>query len=144
MSPYFLLPILAGLVAQGLKSLLSRETYRQTSTNDQQLPHYGGMPSAHTAFAFSLATVVAYVNGITSVSFAIAVSILIFILDDALRMRIFIQRHGQALKQLISQLPPEVQREFPVIESRLGHQPLEVMVGALLGIFLTLIILVIW
>ncbi len=105
------------------------------------LPRYGGMPSAHTAFAMSLATVVAVVDGIGSVAFAIAISLVIFVIDDALRMRTFLGSHGRALHRLIDNLPEDKRRGFPYLETHLGHRPFEVVVGGALGVALTLLIL---
>ncbi len=107
------------------------------------MPRYGGMPSAHTAFAFSLVTVVAMAEGVMNSAFAMAVAVVIFILDDALRMRIFLGRHGRALRGLIAKLTPEEREKFPHLESRLGHKGSEVLAGAGLGIVVTIILMLI-
>lgn len=137
--PLFLIPIVAGLAAQALKRLLTDERSGRL-TGDGYLPRYGGMPSAHTAFAFSLATLVALTDGMASTAFAITASLVIFVLDDALRMRIFLGHHGQALSRLISKLPAEERAQYPQLETHLGHKPAEVIVGALLGVGLTLLL----
>lgn len=139
--PLFLIPIVTGLVAQALKHLFTGQGQTRL-TGEGYLPRYGGMPSAHTAFSFSLATVVAMTDGLASVTFAMAAAMVIFVLDDALRMRIFLGHHGQALSRLISKLPPEDRAQYPQLETHLGHKPAEVIVGALLGVGLTLVILV--
>ena len=139
--PLFLLPILSGLIAQALKPLINKSWYDSLSNDGRKIPRYGGMPSAHTAFAISLATLVAFTDGFVTTSFAITISLVIFILDDALRMRIFLSRHGEALHKLIKQLPANKQDQFPRLESRLGHKPAEVIAGGLLGFVITIIIL---
>lgn len=138
----FLIPILVGLIAQFSKRFFNHGWDSQMSEMKSHLPHYGGMPSAHTAFAFSLLTVIAWEDGIGSSSFAIAVVLAIIILDDALRMRIFLGHHGQALHQLIEKLSMEEQKKFPLLETKLGHKPIEACAGALVGIILTLLTLV--
>ncbi len=132
--PLFLIPIIVGLVTQGIKTLVdfSQKKFKWG------LPSYGGMPSAHTAFAFSLATLIAVREGFDSILFAIAAGIVIFIVDDALRLRVFLGNHGLALNKLLSKLPEEDTKGIPKIEERLGHKWLEVIVGAILGIGLTL------
>lgn len=137
--PLFLIPILVGLVAQALKRFFNKQWYAELSAGGRKIPRYGGMPSAHTAFSFSLATTVALAEGFGSASFAIAASLVIFILDDALRMRIFLSRHGEALQKLIDRLPEEQQRTYPYLETRMGHKIHEVIAGAVLGIGLTLV-----
>lgn len=136
--PLFLLPILCGLIAQGLKPLLNKRAFTEHEHAGTKLPRYGGMPSAHTAFATSLATLVAWEASLGSAAFAIAASLVIYVLDDALRMRMFLSRHGVALRKLISKLPKSDQENFPHLESQLGHKLPEVLAGAALGIILTL------
>lgn len=137
----FLIPMLVGLVAQFSKRFLNHNWHPEMTEIKSHLPHYGGMPSAHTAFAFSLLTVIASESGIASPSFAIAIVLAVIILDDALRMRIFLGHHGEALHKLIEKLPEKEQKSFPLLETQLGHKPVEAFAGALVGIILTLIIL---
>lgn len=139
--PLFLIPILVGLTAQALKPLLNVNWYAQLSEGGQKIPRYGGMPSAHIAFATSLTTVVGMAQGVSSTAFAIAVAVLIFVIDDALRMRIFLSRHGQALSKLVSKLPSSEQADFPYLETRLGHKTSEAIAGAVLGVALSLVLL---
>jgi uncharacterized protein len=139
--PLFLIPVLAGAVAQGLKPLLNREHIDKVRIGGRKLPRYGGMPSAHTAFAFSLATLVALTEGVGTINFAIAVSLVIYVIDDALRMRIFLGKHGEALGRLIHKLPPEERTSYPFLESRLGHSQAEVLVGAIVGSGITLVLM---
>ena len=139
--PTFLIPIITGLIAQGLKPWLNKRWYAVINDEGHKIPRYGGMPSAHTAFAASLATVLAVIDGFASTGFAIAIAALILILDDALRMRIFLGRHGLALHKLVRKLPPAEQAEFPYLETRLGHKVPEVIAGGLLGIIVSLLLL---
>ena len=139
--PFFLIPILVGLITQGLKPLFNRKWYARLGDKGRKIPRYGGMPSAHTAFIFSLATVIGVVEGFGSAAFAIAAVLVIIVLDDALRMRIFLSRYGAALRRLIKKLPEPEQHLFPYLESRLGHKVPEVIVGAAIGVFLTFLIL---
>jgi len=138
--PLFLVPILAGLIAQSVKPFFNRSWYAALEEEGKHIPRYGGMPSAHTAFATSLATVVALTDGFYTTSFMIAVSLVIYILDDALRMRIFLSRHGLALQKLVSRLPREEQRDYPYLEARLGHRGREVVAGGLVGVVITVAI----
>lgn len=141
--PLFVIPIFVGLITQAIKPLFNRQWYAHLGKVSRMLPRYGGMPSAHTSFAFSLATVTVVVDGLSNVSFAMSAAIVIFILDDALRMRIFLSRHGQALRQLIHRLPDKERKHYPYLESRLGHKNKEVVVGAIIGVGVTLIVLAI-
>lgn len=134
--PLFLIPVLSGLAAQSLKPILNKK--REPAA--ENLPRYGGMPSAHTAFAVSLAVTVALYDGIVSTNFALATAFLIYTLDDALRLRIFVGRYGLALRHLVKKLPVAEQKLYPFIESKLGHSSPEVTAGAVLGLIITLLI----
>ncbi|HSX25091.1 MAG TPA: divergent PAP2 family protein, partial [Candidatus Andersenbacteria bacterium] len=61
---YFLIPLLVGLITQFSKRFFNRRWKSEMNDKISHLPHYGGMPSAHTAFAFSMVTLVAYTSGI--------------------------------------------------------------------------------
>lgn len=140
--PLFIVPILAGLVAQVLKPLLNKDWRDEQARTLNQRPRYGGMPSAHTAFATSLAVVAWIADGPASVTLAIAVAVLILVLDDALRLRIFLGRYGTALRRLLTLLPAKDAQELPHIEWRMGHTLPEVAVGALVGLLVTLAVFV--
>lgn len=140
--PLFLVPILVGLATQAMKPLLNKGWSEHYKHEKKFLPRYGGMPSAHTSFAFSIATTVAISEGLDSAAFAIVVVVVIFILDDALRMRIFLGRHGLALRKLIKKLPEEERKNYPHLETKLGHDLKEVVVGAMIGVALTAVIMV--
>ncbi len=138
--PLFLVPILAGLIAQALKPVLNKEWRQEQATRKDLRPRYGGMPSAHTAFATSLATIVSLVEGMGSASFALSISILIFILDDALRLRVFLGRFGRVLNRTIPLLPESERKDLPDIEQRIGHTVPEVIGGAIVGILVSVCI----
>lgn len=140
-TPLFLIPLLVGLIAQFSKRFFNHNWTPVMHDKSPHLPRYGGMPSAHSAFAFSLLTVIAVVSGLSSPLFVIATVVAVIILDDALRMRIFLGRHGEALVRLISLLPQDEQKAFPPLEKKLGHEPLEALAGAAMGIGLTLVFL---
>jgi uncharacterized protein len=140
-TPLFLIPLLVGLITQFSKRFFNRDWSPALHGGTPHLPRYGGMPSAHTSFAFSMLTVVAYTEGFTSPLFVVTVVLAVIILDDALRMRIFLGRHGEALTRLIETLPKKDRTAYPHLEKRLGHKPVEALVGALLGTSITLLIL---
>ncbi|HLC48925.1 MAG TPA: divergent PAP2 family protein [Candidatus Andersenbacteria bacterium] len=140
-TPLFLIPVVVGLMTQFSKRFFNHNWVSKTDGHPIHLPRYGGMPSAHSAFAFSLLTIVGYTSGLSSSLFAIAVVLAIIILDDALRMRIFLGRHGEALVRLILLLPKDQQKNFPHLEKKLGHEPIEALIGACIGIVTSLLFL---
>lgn len=97
---------------------------------------YGHMPSAHTGFMVSLITSVGYYAGINSGAFTVAVALAIIVIDDALRLRIYMGDQGRRLNFIIEQLKIS-KKEFPRLKERVGHRKSEVIVGAILGFLLT-------
>lgn len=138
--PLFLVPVAAGLIAQALKPLLSREWRGEQANRLDPRPRYGGMPSAHIAFGTSLATITSLTDGVNSVTFALAVALLIYLLDDALRLRVFLERFGTAIRFLVVLLPVRNREQLPQIEARIGHSVPEVFVGAVIGIMTTVVL----
>lgn len=106
----------------------------------------GGMPSSHSAAVASLATVVGIRSGAESQPFALAVVLAVIVMYDAAGIRrqageqaIAINnleaRIGQFMKQPLNphNLPTHdfYQKK---LKEMLGHRPIEVIVGCILGI----------
>lgn len=92
----------------------------------------GGMPSGHSATVTAMATTAALEYGLASPIFAIAVVFGIIVMHDAMGVRREAGKHAKVLNDLIASLgkdapPKDVLKEF------LGHTPLQVCFGALLG-----------
>jgi len=128
----FLIPIIVGLATQAIKMTIAKIQYK---VSWRQTPSYGGIPSAHTAFVVSLATVIGYYEGIKSASFAIAIAFIIIILDDALRMRVFLENQAKIIDMLIKKI--KITGPLPRLEKRLGHKLIDVIVGGLWGVAAT-------
>ena len=101
------------------------------------LDRYGGMPSAHSAFVVSLTTVVGLHEGMASPLFAVSAVFSFLTIRDAMGLRQFLGWHSRILNMLIKELPNVEEQKFPeYIEEHLGHTPLQVMVGGLIGVVL--------
>ena len=136
-TPVFLIPMVIGLLTQFSKRFFNK--FSTVQVGNLSLPRYGGMPSAHAAFGFSVATVVFLTEGINSAAFAISTALVVLLLDDALRMRVYLGQHGKALIYLAHRLPKDQQKDLPSLQDKLGHTPQEVAVGAIFGIVLTVL-----
>lgn len=114
----------------------------------------GGMPSGHTSAVTSLATSIGLTDGWESPSFAIATILGIVVMYDATGVRRHAGMHAQVLNQLMDdftnlltefrhlKVSPEKTRIR--LKEILGHQPIEVFMGAWFGISLALISYWIW
>lgn len=102
---------------------------------------YGHMPSAHTGFMASLVTSVGYYAGMDSGAFTVAVALAIIVVDDAMRLRIYMGDQGRRLNFIIEQLKIN-KTDFPRLKERVGHRKSEVIVGAIIGFGLTYLLAV--
>jgi acid phosphatase family membrane protein YuiD len=97
------------------------------------------MPSAHTAFAVSLAVSVGWYEGVGSGSFAVAAALAFVLVDDAARIRMYLGDQGRYLNMLVQQLDID-ETKFPRLKERVGHRVSEVIVGGLIGLVATLLL----
>jgi acid phosphatase family membrane protein YuiD len=99
----------------------------------------GGMPSSHSALVTSLATATGREIGVTSPIFAITVVLASIVMYDAAGVRRAVSIQARILNQMIE----EAFQGSPMAEKRLreliGHTPVQVFVGALLGIVVGLL-----
>ncbi|GFR46075.1 hypothetical protein Agub_g7544 [Astrephomene gubernaculifera] len=101
----------------------------------------GGMPSSHTALIVALTTAIAVEDGTNSSLFAMCLVISLIVMYDATGVRLHAGRQATVLNIIIAEMPPD----HPVQDSgrlrdSLGHTPVQVAVGALLGVVVGLAI----
>lgn len=115
----------------------------------------GGMPSSHSAAVASLSTAIGISSGVSSSLFAISMVFSVIIMFDAAGIR----RHAGEQAVVINRLIEEFRDFFnemkalpnkPEFEQRkalkelLGHRPIEVIVGGLFGIGISLLLYIIF
>ncbi len=98
----------------------------------------GGMPSSHSSSVISLCTSIAIVYGTTSIYFAMTIVIATIVMYDATGIRREAGKHARILNEIIlnSDLKLLETREFKEFKEFLGHTPLEVLCGLILGIII--------
>ncbi len=101
----------------------------------------GGMPSSHSSSVTSLATSVGLLSGHKSVEFAISVVFSIIIMYDATGVRRAAGRHAGILNSLIEIFKEKEGFKYKQTQLKelLGHEPTEVIAGAILGIAIAFI-----
>lgn len=132
------IPLVVAVAAQIVK--LSIDTIKGNMNLKSIWLSYGGMPSAHTAFAVSATVVAGIWAGWNSPLFAVATVFTLIIMRDAMTFRNFMGEQGKLLNELIARLPAGEQKKLPHFMERIGHAPQEVLAGALFGIALTLLL----
>lgn len=126
MNRIILAVLLAGFGAQLLKILIFYFRHKSLSLHD--LVVTGGMPSSHAAFVISLATII-YLEEGTSTAFAVGLVLAFIVLRDAFGVRRSVGEEGLVISQILKKVKIKSEAHF----SR-GHTPLQVLVGAVIGL----------
>ncbi|MFH1662199.1 MAG: divergent PAP2 family protein [Candidatus Falkowbacteria bacterium] len=132
-----LLPIISGFIAQIIKFLIKSN---KKKANLKNLLAYSGMPSGHAAIIISLATIIFLEEGANSPLFAVSVILAIIVIRDALGIRRYLGEHGKVLNVLVKDLKNDevLDQKYPHLLERIGHTPAQIIVGALIGFFISL------
>lgn len=96
----------------------------------------GGMPSSHSSTMSALSTSVGIAYGTESVLFAISFVIAGVVMYDAAGIRRAAGKHAGLLNRLMDKFATKIGERIQdeKLKELLGHSPMEVLVGAILGI----------
>ena len=95
----------------------------------------GGMPSAHSAMVVATTVSSGLAIGFDSPVFAISFVLSGIVMYDAAGVRRHAGRHARALNRIIQELKGEHPLKNIRLKELIGHSPMEVLVGALQGLF---------
>eukprot|EP00262_Sarcandra_glabra_P020480 TRINITY_DN815_c1_g1_i1.p1 TRINITY_DN815_c1_g1~~TRINITY_DN815_c1_g1_i1.p1 ORF type:complete len:172 (+),score=28.73 TRINITY_DN815_c1_g1_i1:258-773(+) len=130
------LPLISAFLAFAVAQFLKVFTtwYKEKRWDTKRLLGSGGMPSSHSATVTALAVAIGFQEGTGGSSFALAVVLASIVMYDASGVRLHAGRQAELLNQIVCELPPEhpLSNVRPLREP-LGHTPLQVGAGALLG-----------
>lgn len=135
LSPYIIAILVAWCVAQGAKYLIVAIRERSLKSV-RHLYLSGNMPSAHSASVISLLTVIALRDGMQSGLFGVAALFAAIVMYDAVMVRRSSGEQGIALRALLK----ETKSTQPLPRVAKGHTPVEVVVGACLGVVSGLVV----
>jgi acid phosphatase family membrane protein YuiD len=96
----------------------------------------GGMPSSHAALVSAMTASIAVKEGIHSNLFAVALFMGLIIMRDAMGVRRSSGIQAKSLNSLGKSIEERMGLEYHAVKEVQGHTPLEVVIGALLGIFI--------
>ena len=107
--------------------------------NFKRIMGAGGMPSSHSAVVVGLATLIGKYEGINTPIFAIALIFSFVVMYDAAGVRRAAGKQAKLLNQLV-ETPglSGIQVSEKLVEV-LGHTPIQVIVGAAIGVIVGLI-----
>lgn len=140
---------LSWLCAQVSKVILTLIFTRKL--NAERLWGAGGMPSAHSAMVSALTIAVARFDGVQSSVFALTVMFAFVTMYDAMGVRREAGLHAKLLNKYLNQIErknadkdgdgiPDEEVDEIELKEFIGHTPLEVLGGVLLGILVGILI----
>ena len=136
----FISAILGWFVAQVLKTLIHMIINKKFVA--ERMVGSGGMPSSHSSTVCALATAAGMKYGGGSYEFAIAVMLAIIVMYDAMGVRRETGKQGRVLNEMLeifTNMGNQISAEEKLKEF-VGHTPLQVLMGAILGIIIALLV----
>ncbi|PLX32509.1 MAG: hypothetical protein C0604_05135 [Clostridiales bacterium] len=133
-NPYFNASFCSWFTAQALKVIL-------TLIKEKKLDFYrfvgsGGMPSSHSAMVMGLSTAIGLKMGWDSLEYAVSIIFSLIIMYDASGVRRAVGKQAMILNQMIKDRQQNKQIEEKQLKELVGHTPIEVFAGAILGILI--------
>lgn len=132
--------VVGWVVAQCLKTMIDFALNR--SFNAERLVGSGGMPSSHSSTVCGLTTASLLRYGAGSFEFAVSFVLSMIVMYDAIGVRRETGKQAKLLNSILMENPLKLNAE--VLQEKLkeyvGHTPLQVFAGGLLGILLALVI----
>jgi acid phosphatase family membrane protein YuiD len=104
----------------------------------------GGMPSSHSALVASTAHAIGLHLGFDSPIFALALVVAIVVIYDATGIRRETGMHAEIINSMISDLAAGHPLKGEELREILGHTPIQVLAGALVGIIIAQLHWMIW
>lgn len=135
---FIITPIVAFAIAQGLKVLL-RSSKRKIAWRD--IFAYSDMPSGHTSVVTAVTTIIGLRQGPDSPIFAAAFVFATIVIVDAIGLRNYLGQHGKTINVLVKDLKEDdyLDHYYPKQLEKIGHTPLQVIIGATIGISTSLL-----
>jgi acid phosphatase family membrane protein YuiD len=99
----------------------------------------GGMPSSHAATVSALSTAVGLKEGFGTTLFGVTLYFSLIVMYDAAGLRQAAGRQAAILNRLIDEHFEHPEKNTHRLMELLGHTPLEVLVGAILGVVSALV-----
>lgn len=132
--------VLGWMVAQILKTLI--HLFFTKKFDAERLVGSGGMPSSHSSTVCALATAVGMEYGIGGVEFAISTIFAIVVMYDAMGVRRETGIQAKVINEML-EIFTHMGKETTVadkLKEFIGHTPLQVLMGAVLGIVIAVIV----
>lgn len=134
---YIYIPLILWFLIQTFKLIYDLVTTRKF--NFKRILGAGGMPSSHSAVVVSITTLIGKYEGVDTPLFALALITAFIVMYDACGVRRAAGKQAELLNRLVETpglTGVEVSEKLVEV---LGHTPVQVFVGALIGVVIGVI-----
>ena len=128
----------AWFVAQVLK--IFTELLRKKQLNLRIIMSSGGMPSSHSSFVTAVTTVIGLTGGFDSPLFALGAIVSLIVMYDASGVRRAAGNQAKVINDILASIENSGVVLDKKLKEMLGHTPLEVAAGGILGVVIALIL----
>lgn len=129
---YIIVPISTIIICQFIKFFVEAIITKKFNI-DRLLNGAGGMPSSHSSFVTSLTTIIGLTKGFDSIYFAICLIFSLVVMYDAMGVRYETGKQAEILNVLVKGHKTFKEKTI-LLKEKVGHMPIEVFCGCILGI----------
>lgn len=134
---YVYVPIVLWGCIQTYKVLY--ELYKTKKLNFKRIIGAGGMPSSHSAVVTAITTLIGKYQGVDTPIFGLALMVACVVMYDACGVRRAAGKQAKVLNEIVNTPGLTNIQVQEKLQEALGHTPVQVFVGALIGIIAGLI-----
>lgn len=125
---YIIIPLLVVVISQSIKALIEYIKHKEINLV-RLFIGMGGMPSTHSALVSSLSTIIYLDYGLSSL-FAITFIFSLIVIYDSMGIRYESGKQAKIINDIAGSN----------LNEKIGHRPIETLVGTLLGISLSILL----
>lgn len=129
---FIIVPFISLIICQIIKFIIESVKYKELQWG-RLFNGAGGMPSTHTTFSISLTTLIGLTQSPSSPLFAIALIFSLIVSYDATGVRFESGKQAAAINDLVEAFDKKKKMNIDTLKEQLGHKPLEVLAGGILG-----------
>ena len=135
---YIYVPMILWFCIQVFKVL--HDLYKTKKFNFRRILGAGGMPSSHSAVVVSITALIGKNYGVDSAIFALSLIFALVVMYDACGVRRAAGKQAKLLNEIVNTPGLSTLEVKGKLQEALGHTPVQVFVGALIGLIAGLVL----
>jgi acid phosphatase family membrane protein YuiD len=129
-----IIAVVAWFIAQALKVIIT--LLQEKKMDFTRFVGSGGMPSSHSSFSMALTTAIGKMYGWDSPLLAVSLAFALIVMYDAAGVRRAAGKQAHLLNKIIHDIHENKKITEERLKELIGHTPIEVFMGAVLGIII--------